>query len=169
MTSSIRFVQKGPEFMLECRQMIDLPRDELFPFFSDPRNLQLITPPWLNFRIASTLPEQISSGTVIDYRLKVRGLPLFWKTVIEEWDPPNGFVDIQTRGPYRKWRHEHVFADRGDRTECVDRVHYQLYGGVIGRALVHPLFVRSDVEKIFRFRMKWLEDLFSVGPKAAAC
>src|SRR5690348_1526830 len=102
-------------FTLNREQWIPRTLDELFPFFSNPENLELLTPPWLHFRIASA-PGQIQAGARIDYRLRLHGLPLLWQSEIAVWEPPFRFVDVQKRGPYRAWIHEHTFEPRAGGT-----------------------------------------------------
>lgn len=134
------------------------PRDEVFPFFADARNLQEITPDWLNFEVLTQGALEMREGLLIDYRLRVHGIPIRWRTRIEVWDPPNRFVDVQLRGPYRLWRHEHTFTERDGGTLCGDRVEYMAPGGPL-RGLIERFFVRPDVERIFRHRtdtLKWL-------------
>jgi ligand-binding SRPBCC domain-containing protein len=135
-----------------------LPRapELLFPFFADARNLGKITPAWLNFEILKPSPEGLRKGSIIDYRIRVHGFPLKWRTEITEWDPPFQFVDVQLRGPYRLWKHRHRFLASEDGTLCVDEVEYSPIGG----ALVNLLFVRRDVERIFDYRAKKLKKLF---------
>lgn len=142
----------------EFRDELWLPRsrDEVFPFFADARNLQRITPPWLKFEVLTPEPITLLPGALIDYRLKVHGLPLRWRTEISEWEPPARFVDIQLRGPYRLWHHTHTFESRDGGTLCGDVVRYRVPGG----ALVNALFVRRDVERIFAFRRQALLGLF---------
>lgn len=140
------------EFLIDREQVLSKPIDEVFRFFSDPRNLGEITPPWLNFQIVSCSTETIGEGTVIDYRLRVRGLPIRWRSVIRQWVPPYRFLDEQLRGPYRRWIHEHSFEDLGGRTRVGDHVRYSVLGG----ALVNSLLVRPDIERIFDYRAERL-------------
>jgi len=95
-------------------------------------------------------------GTLIDYKLRVHGLPLKWRSEITTWEPPTCFVDEQRRGPYRTWIHEHRFEESGKGTLCTDFVRYSVFGG----AVVNWLFVRRDVEQIFAFRTGQLRQLF---------
>jgi ligand-binding SRPBCC domain-containing protein len=131
-------------------------REEVFRFFSDAGNLEVITPPWLRFTVLTPRPIEMRVGTRIDYQLKVRGIPLRWQSEITAWEPPVRFVDEQRRGPYRKWRHEHLFEEHGDRTLAIDRVDYDVFAGFI----VESLFVRRDVEQIFAFRKTKLLEIF---------
>jgi ligand-binding SRPBCC domain-containing protein len=132
------------------------PRAEVFPFFADARNLEAITPDWLHFEVLAPGPFEMRTGLRIDYRLRIHGLPLRWQSEITVWEPPHRFVDEQRRGPYRLWRHEHRFAERDGGTLCTDHVRYAVPGG----GLVHRLFVRRDVERIFEFRRRKLAERF---------
>jgi ligand-binding SRPBCC domain-containing protein len=133
------------------------PPEELFPFFANAANLDALTPPWLNFHIVTPPPIVMCEGALIDYRLRVRGVPLRWRTRINVWQPPHRFVDEQIHGPYRQWLHEHTFEARDSGTLARDMVRY----AVIGGQLVNRLFVRRDVEKIFRFRQEKLREIFA--------
>lgn len=133
-----------------------MPAEGLFPFFADVHNLEKITPPWLAFKVLTPGPVSIAEGAIIDYRLHWRGIPLRWRTKISVWQPPFRFVDEQVRGPYRLWRHEHVFSERNGQTTMTDRVEYAVPGG----RLVRRLVVARDVERIFDFRRRTLGEKF---------
>jgi ligand-binding SRPBCC domain-containing protein len=124
------------------------PRAEVFAFFADARNLEAITPPWVNFRILTPAPIDMRVGAQIDYRIRVHGLPLRWRTEITLWEPPFRFADTQLRGPYRRWVHTHAFEEKDGGTLCLDDVSYAVPGG----ALIERLFVRRDIERIFAHR-----------------
>jgi ligand-binding SRPBCC domain-containing protein len=132
------------------------PREEIFSFFGDAHNLEIITPPWLRFEILTDDPIAMSPGAQIDYRISLRGLQMRWRTRIEVWTPPHRFVDVQIRGPYRRWHHEHTFEAQDNGTLCRDQVRYAVFGG----PLLDRLFVRRDVEKIFEFRRQKLLEIF---------
>ena len=132
------------------------PREEVFAFFSEAANLQAITP-WLSFEVTTPPPIIMRPGALIDYRLRVHGFPLRWQSEITEWQPPVRFVDTQRRGPYRLWHHEHEFHERDGGTLCTDHVRYT----VAFDFLVHRLFVRRDIEKIFAFRQQELRKRFA--------
>lgn len=134
-------------------------RRELFAFFSDAGNLEELTPPWLRFEVLSP-PVDMREGTRIDYRLKLRGLPVRWTSEITVWQPPERFVDEQVRGPYRRWRHEHRFEERGEGTTVVDHVRYAVPGGPLLERPVQHFLVGPDVERIFDYRQRRLEELF---------
>jgi ligand-binding SRPBCC domain-containing protein len=132
-----------------CTELkVDASADELFQFFANAGNLDAITPPWLHFRIITPQPIDMREGALIDYRLRVHGLPLRWRTRIMTWQPPHRFVDEQIRGPYRLWIHEHTFIPCAGGTIVRDHVRY----AVPFDRLLHRWFVRPDIEKIFQFR-----------------
>jgi ligand-binding SRPBCC domain-containing protein len=135
---------------------LPLPPEELFPFFADAANLDAITPPWLNFRIVTPQPIEMRPGTLIDYQIRVRGLPMRWRTLIKEWQPPHRFVDEQLRGPYRQWIHTHTFEPRDGGTLARDCVSY----AVPLDWLAHRWFVRPDIERIFQYRAEALRTRF---------
>jgi ligand-binding SRPBCC domain-containing protein len=144
---------------LEREQTVARQLDEVFEFFSQARNLELITPPWLGFEVLNAEPEPMRQGTLISYRLKLRGVPLRWQSRIEEWQPGRLFVDMQVRGPYRLWRHRHEFEAGGDgRTLVRDRVDYALPLGPLG-GIAHAAFVGRDLQRIFDFRQAAVERL----------
>lgn len=134
-------------------------RNEVFAFFADARNLETITPPWLQFNVLTPSPIVMRPGALIDYQLRVHGFPLRWRTEITEWQPPYRFVDQQIRGPYRLWHHTHSFMERDGGTLCRDEVIYRPRGGW----LIDWLFVRRDVARIFAYRTKQLQRIFPGG------
>ncbi|MGI8428969.1 MAG: SRPBCC family protein [Solirubrobacteraceae bacterium] len=136
---------------LEREQVLDRPLDEVFQFFSQAHNLERITPSWLNFKVLSREPIEMHAGTVIEYRLRLYGVPFRWSSRIESWEPDHGFADRQVRGPYRLWHHRHEFAADGEGTVVRDHVEYALPFGVLGE-LAHAAFVRRDLRRIFDFR-----------------
>jgi len=145
---------------LHSEQWVPRPLDELFPFYADAHNLERITPPWLHFRVLTPGPLEVRRGTLIDYRLRLHGVPFGWRTEIAAWEPPVRFVDRQLRGPYRLWEHEHTFAAHGERTRVVDTVRF---AAPLGR-LVGPV-VRHEVERIFAYRGTALTELFEAEPQ----
>ena len=141
------------------QQLVPAPLDEVFEFFSDARNLQRLTPPWLKFKVLTPEPIEMAPGVLIDYRLSWRGIPIRWRTEIEVWEPKVRFVDRQLRGPYRLWRHEHRFAEHRGGTMVEDTVAYSAFGG----RLAHALVVSRDVERIFNYRQQALGSVFPEG------
>lgn len=141
----------------ESEQWFARPRAEVFDFFSSAANLDSITPPWLQFQTLTPAPITMRKGTLIDYKLRIRGVPIRWRTEIKAWEPPTRFVDEQVRGPYRLWIHEHTFEERDGGTLMRDRIRY----AVPFDFLVHDLLVRRDVERIFAYRTEILRDRFA--------
>jgi ligand-binding SRPBCC domain-containing protein len=154
--NSIRFAATSTGFLLEATQVVPRPRDVLFEFFSDASRLELLTPSWLKFQVLTPGPIRISQGVLIDYRLRLHGIPLRWRSRISVWEPPVRFVDEQVRGPYKFWRHEHRFEETPVGTLCHDRVEY----GVPGGRIINALFVRPDLAKVFAFRQQQLASFF---------
>lgn len=150
-------------WQLECELFLPRKRVDVFPFFSDAGNLERLTPDSLKFEIITPQPIEMKAGALIDYRLKIRGLPVKWRTEISVWEPPFCFVDRQVRGPYRWWIHEHRFEERDGGTWCTDTVRY----GVPGGALINWLVVERDVRKIFEFRQRQLMNLFGANENSA--
>lgn len=135
---------------------LPLPRAEVFAFFSDPRNLERLTPPWLGFRILTPEPLPVGQGACYDYSLSLHGLPLRWRTLITAWEQDRRFEDLQIRGPYALWHHAHTFDDTPNGgTRMTDHVRYRLPLGWLG-ALALPL-VKRDVEMIFTYRQEVLK------------
>lgn len=130
--------------------------EEIFPFFAEAENLEKLTPPWLNFQILTPVPIEMRQGTLIDYRIGIRGIPLRWRTEICEWQPPGRFVDRQLRGPYRHWEHEHTFCAKEGGTLVGDHVKYSVLGGW----LTDRLLVRRDLERIFDYRQQQMRLIF---------
>ena len=141
----------------ETELWLPVPREKVFPFFADARNLEVITPPWLNFTVLTSGEIEMRVGAIIDYKLRIHGLPVRWRTEITGWEPPFSFCDEQRRGPYRRWSHTHTFTEKEGGTLCQDRVFYVVPGG----ALVNYFFVRHDVKKIFNYRTEALKKHFA--------
>ena len=147
--------------LFEQIQHIQAPREIVFDFFSDATNLSRITPGWLGFEILNKEPVQMAVGALIDYRLRLHGIPIRWRTEITVWEPPYRFVDRQIKGPYRQWIHEHRFSQlNGGVTKMEDQVEYSLPGGYL-EPLIHRFFVRRDIERIFAYRREVIENIFA--------
>ncbi len=135
------------------------PPEVVFPYFADARNLEALTPAWLSFQILTPSPIVMKTGTLIDYRIGVRGLPLRWRTRIARWEPPYVFADEQLRGPYALWHHTHSFTPCDGGTTLSDQVAMRPRGGPLA-SLLMALFVRRDVERIFHHRARVLIQRF---------
>lgn len=149
-------------YILRAECVLPQPLEQVFPFFSDAFQLETITPPWMHFSVQTPKPIDMHVGQIIDYKLRVRGIPLRWQSEISAWEPPYRFIDEARRSPYNFWHHEHLFEECEAGTRVIDIVHYDVPGG----ALVHSLFVKRDIEKIFRFRQETLERLFPTRSEA---
>jgi len=147
------------EHILHREQIIKRSREEVFAFFADALNLERITPPELNFKILSPQPIDIKKGALIDYRLKLRGISLTWKTEITEWNPLHSFVDTALKSPYRQWIHQHKFTiGEAGETIMEDIVRYRLPFEPFGD-LAHWL-VKKELNYIFDYRYKVIKEIF---------
>jgi len=144
---------------LEREQLLPHPVEQVFPFFADARNLERITPPLIGFRVLGEEPIEMRAGALIQYKLRLHGLPVDWLTRIEEWEPNTRFVDNQLVGPYRLWHHTHTFEERGGGTLMRDTVRYAMPVWPFGE-LAMPL-VRRDLASIFDFRRDTVEGLLT--------
>ncbi len=140
--------------------ILNAPIGEVFSFFSKAENLGLMTPNWLKFKILTPTPILIKKGCLIDYRIKILGIPVKWKTEITCWEPPHRFIDEQLKGPYKIWKHEHQFIEHNNQTKMIDRVNYQVPGWFLSQ-IIHKFFVRNAVKNIFEFRSNVIRHLFS--------
>jgi len=148
--------------VLDRSQVLPGTPEDVFPFFADARNLEAITPPFLSFAVVTPEPIEMRVGTLIQYRLRLHGVPIRWLTSIQAWDPPHRFIDTQVTGPYGLWHHTHTFEPHPDGTLMRDVVRYAIPFGPLGE-LAHRLFVARDVERIFDFRRQEL-----IGPQRPA-
>ncbi len=144
---------------LQKEQIISQPLSTVFSFFDQPENLSLLTPKSMRFIILTPSPIQMKTGAEIDYRIWLMGIPLKWKTLITLYEPPFRFVDEQVKGPYQYWHHLHTFKDLGGRTLMQDEVRYALPYGPLGE-MAHCLWVKRQLNTIFDFRYKKIEELF---------
>jgi len=139
-------------YRLECEVLVPRRREEVFAFFADCRNLELLTPDELRFRILTPNAHETHEGLRIDYRLSLHGIRFRWQSEIPVWDPPVRFVDVQVRGPYRRWIHEHRFRETDGGTLVSDRVDYDVLGG----GLVNGWLVAPQLRRIFAYRRERL-------------
>ena len=148
-------------YNIKFEQFIDLPINDVFSFFSQPNNLSLITPPRLKFDILTPLPIKMKEGQLIDYSLTIMYFfKLHWRTLITDYERPYKFIDQQIKGPYSLWHHTHIFEEKDGGTVIYDNVTYAIPFGVIGR-LIHALYIKYDVQSIFKYRHKILNQIFS--------
>ncbi len=159
---------RRPRYVLVARTELAAPLERVFRFFSAAENLQLLTPPAMSFVIETPRPISMAANAVIDYRLRILGVPARWRTVIETWTPPHAggaeaqFVDAQHRGPYRAWWHEHRFRRNGDRTVMEDVVFYAPPLGLLG-AIANRFVVAGQLRRIFGYRAAMIRQRFGAA------
>jgi hypothetical protein len=136
--------------------------EDTFAVFENPYNLARITPPSLGFQVVSKDKVEMRRFAEIEYRIKWLGLPMHWKTLITEYEPPFMFEDEQAEGPYALWRHRHTFTPTDGGTKVADHVDYVLPLGALGR-LAHGLVVGEQLKKIFVYRQEQLSKLLGGG------
>jgi len=151
------------EHLLKTSTFIPRPRREVFAFFAAAENLERITPPELRFHILSPLPVPIGAGALIDYQLRLFGIPFRWKTLISQWEPDCSFVDEQVTGPYAKWVHTHAFHQESGGTLVTDEIRYRLPLFPLGE-IAYPL-VRVQLQRVFAYRARRLKNLLAPSPK----
>jgi ligand-binding SRPBCC domain-containing protein len=149
-------------YQFKTEQFLPVAIVHAWDFFSSPKNLALITPPEMDFKIISKLTAgDIFEGMKIDYTIKpIFGIPLSWRTEICDIQKLKYFTDKQLKGPYKSWEHTHTFIETDGGVLMKDEINYQLPAGMIGN-LVHSLFVRKKLDAIFTFRKNTLEKLFA--------
>lgn len=147
--------------ILSLEMTVARPITEVFEFFADAGNLERITPPELRFRILTPLPIDMKAGMLIDYRLRLFGMPVAWRTLISDWSPPDRFVDEQIRGPYREWTHMHTFEETAGGTVIRDVVRYRLPFGLLGLP-AQPL-IRLQLHRIFAYRQRMTGEILGGG------
>lgn len=159
----------GREYELRRVQRLPVSIEKTFAFFADAQNLEAITPPFLRFRITSPLPIEMRAGALIEYRLRLFGVPFGWRTEIESFDPPRGFVDRQIAGPYALWHHTHTFREvaggANGTTEMTDVVRYAIRPALLG-PFAHALFVRRTLDRIFDYRAEKIAELLGADAES---
>jgi len=145
------------EFVVE--HWLPLPIDKVFSFFKEPKNLEQITPGYLNFKVLKQSSGLIGEGTKINYKLSLHGIPMWWQSKIVDWEPNHKFSDTQTHGPYNHWYHTHEFEEKEGGTLIRDHVKYKLPLGIPGDCVAGS-WVQKDLENIFDYRRKKIEEIF---------
>lgn len=160
----IGYQKKPGTRLFSSYQWVPKPVEQVFPFFSDEKNLETLTPPWLNFHVLGKSTPEITQKTEIDYQLKIHGVPVHWRSQIINWDVNQGFTDIQIKGPYSQWEHTHRFIPMKGGTLLEDRILYRTPSGTRLLPIIGH-WVSRDVEKIFNYRKKKIKELFGQGIK----
>jgi ligand-binding SRPBCC domain-containing protein len=146
-------------YELHAEQWVPQPREHVFPFFADPQNLERLTPAFLRFHVRRRSTPDVRRGTLLTYTLRLHGVPVIWRTRIDEWEPPERFVDRQLFGPYAEWLHTHTFTPDGAGTRLSDHVRYRLHcGSLLNNSLM--AWVHRDVRQIFEYRQAVIAGLF---------
>jgi uncharacterized protein len=164
-TDRVTIDRSGADFLLRAEQWVRAPRDRVFPFFADPFNLERITPPFLHFHVRRVSAPEIREGTRLLYTLRLHGVPVVWRTGIEEWAPPCRFVDRQLAGPYALWHHRHDFEEVDGGTRLLDTVRYRLWCAPLTGTRLFA-WVHRDVRRIFEFRQHAIREQFPGGRPA---
>ncbi len=140
--------------------MVPISIGEVFEFFSNPRNLERLTPDIVHFQFLKPPPDEVSPGTILEYRLRLYGWPVKWRTRIETVEPPIRFIDVQDKGPYARWRHTHSFREvDATHTEIRDQVEFAMPLGPLGE-IAYRLLVARSLRQIFNYREAALRELF---------
>lgn len=151
--------EKKSEVLFKKFQWVDSPVNEVFNFFSTEKNLEELTPAYLKFKVLAKDTDKIQEGSIIDYKLKIHGVPVKWKTRINKFEHNVSFIDEQLKGPYTKWVHQHDFIPLKSGTLIADKVVYKVPFGFLGKLLV-GWFIQNDVNNIFNYRRKVINKLF---------
>ena len=149
--------------VIQMEQEVPRPRDEVFAYFDRPENLSDLTPPEMGFEILTPRPLLMQTGALIDYVVRIGGIGVRWTSLIPVYEPPDRFVDVQLRGPYSYWHHEHTFRETGSGTLIGDVISYAMPLGPLGD-LAHALFVRRRLERIFAYRRRRMIEIFGPTP-----
>ncbi len=158
----IKFKKHSGIYTLLTTQTLDIPIEEAWKFFSDPKNLEVITPPHMKFRITSDVGEKVYAGQIITYKVSV--LPKIrqnWVTEITQVNNHSFFIDEQRHGPYKMWHHEHWFEKKSEnQTVMKDKISYKIPFGILGD-LAQFLFIKNQLKNIFEYRRRILNKLFN--------
>jgi ligand-binding SRPBCC domain-containing protein len=156
-----KYITQMKTYRIKRTQTLHTTLDKAWTFFSCPDNLCLITPAYMKFNIIYKSGEDLlHKGQIIHYTISILpGLPVHWVTEITDVNEPNYFVDVQRKGPYRLWHHQHFLREVDDGVEMTDEVNYSIPFGLIGR-LANAVFVEKRLNAIFEYRFKALAELF---------
>ncbi|MEO8515247.1 MAG: SRPBCC family protein [Flavobacterium sp.] len=147
-------------YTLHQTQKLPISLEKAWDFFSDPKNLNAITPDSMHFQTLSGDDRKMFEGQIIHYKISPFPLvSLQWVTEIAHLKYQDYFVDEQRFGPYSFWHHKHFFTETEEGVFMEDIVHYKLPFGILGQ-MVHPFLVKPKLEEIFNFRRSKLIALF---------
>ncbi|MEM1107233.1 MAG: SRPBCC family protein [Planctomycetota bacterium] len=167
----IDFSRDGREFVMRAEQWLPADPDAIWAFVSDCRHMNYVIPPFVRFEVLSLGededPPALGPGVNYEYKLYLHGIGVFWRTVITEVDRPRRFVDIQDKGPYASFAHEHTFEPENGGTMTADVIRYRPPGGPLA-GLINAAMVRRDLRKLFKCRHGRLAKLFADGGDPAS-
>ena len=146
-------------YTLKYKTIINRSINDVFDFFKSPENLSELTPKKLNFVILTPTPIKMKDGQLIDYTITLFGKKIHWRTMITDYVDCEMFVDQQIKGPYLLWHHKHQFNEIDNGVEMIDEVNYSIPFGFLGE-IVHFLYIRKELEYIFKYRLKMIGNLF---------
>lgn len=146
--------------IFRCEQFLNHSPEKVFDFFKKPENLDSVTPKALGFKILTPSPIRMEKGAVIDYTIRLYGIPMKWKTQISDYQPPHSFTDTQLKGPYRTWIHTHRFIAQADGTLMTDEVQYTIPFEPLSE-IGRKLFVEKEIKKIFSYRKEVIAQIFA--------
>ena len=152
---------RGGIYTLYSKQLVKVSIQEAWDFFSQPKNLNKLTPKDMNFKINSGNPNEFYEGKIITYTIKLFFFRFNWTTEITKVEKNICFIDKQLFGPYKLWHHEHHFKDNQDGTiTIIDKVKYKLYFHPFSN-LIHSIYIKNKLLQIFSFRNKMMKSIFN--------
>jgi len=156
----LSFFRTPKIYTFKQEQFVKSDMETVFEFFSRPENLEKITPPAMSFNIMTPRPIEMKEGSIIDYTVKIVGIPTRWRTIITSYKKNEYFVDEQLKGPYSYWHHKHSFESVEGGINIIDEINYVLPLEAF-RSIVHALFILPQLKKIFTFKFQIIEDKFN--------
>ena len=144
----------------EVEVLVPESQEKVFDFFNRPENLVRLMPPFMKFSLLTPGKLVTKVGAVFDYQVRVFGVQNRWTTYISEYEAPHRFVDIQLKGPHSFWHHEHEFKSTEEGTLVIDKIHYLLPLGILGR-VANKIIMEPIVKALFRHRLKVMQDVFN--------
>lgn len=157
----MEFKKHSGIYTLKTSQLLPANIEKAWTFFSNPVNLDVLTPENMRFTITSEEMLKMYKGQIITYKIGI--LPFIksnWVTEITMVEENSYFIDEQRFGPYKMWHHEHIFIPKGNQTEMIDKISFALPLGFLG-SLAYKLFVKKKLTEIFRFRSKKIQEIFA--------
>lgn len=162
----LRFERDGKDFVLRGRQWLPADAETIWAFVADCRHMNVVIPSFMRFEVLNIeegkVPPSIAPGVKFEYKLHLHRLGFYWRTLITEVDRPRRFKDIQDKGPYASFSHEHLFEPEAQGTMTTDVIRYRPPGGPLA-GMVNAAMVRRDLHKLFECRHRRMAELFADG------